>query len=74
MNALRANTTPLSIQIGLARFTGDLYVPSSARGLVLFVHGSGSTSKSNFHLKEGYAFKDNLTPKSFNFGTCKAVK
>lgn len=31
-------------------------------------------AKSNFHLKEGYSFKDNLTPKSFNFGTCKAVK
>ena len=31
-------------------------------------------AKSNFHLKDGYAFKDNLTPKSFNFGTCKAVK
>lgn len=31
-------------------------------------------SNSNFHLEQGYAFKDNLTPKSFNFGTCKAVK
>lgn len=31
-------------------------------------------AKSNFHLKDGYAFKDNLTSKSFNFGTCKAVK
>lgn len=31
-------------------------------------------AKSNFHLNDGYAFKDNLTPNSFNFGTCKAVK
>lgn len=31
-------------------------------------------AKSNFHLEQGYAFKDHLTDKSFNFGTCKAVK
>lgn len=31
-------------------------------------------AKSNFHLEQGYSFKDNLTDKSFNFGTCKAVK
>ena len=31
-------------------------------------------TKSNFHLQQGYSFKDNLTDKSFNFGTCKAVK
>lgn len=31
-------------------------------------------AKSNFHLEQGYAFKDNLTDTSFNFGTCKAVK
>lgn len=31
-------------------------------------------SMSNFHLEQGYAFKDNLTDKSFNFGICKAVK
>lgn len=31
-------------------------------------------AKSNFHLKQGYAFKDNLPLKGFNFGTCKAVK
>ena len=31
-------------------------------------------ARSNFHLEQGYAFKDNLTDKSFNFGTCKAVK
>ena len=31
-------------------------------------------SKRNFHLKQGYAFKDNLPLKGFNFGTCKAVK
>ena len=30
--------------------------------------------KSNFHLKQGYAFKDNLPLKGFNFGTCKPVK
>lgn len=30
-------------------------------------------AQSNFHLKDGYAFKDNLTPKSFNFGICKAM-
>lgn len=30
--------------------------------------------KSNFHLEQGYAFKDNLTDSSFNFGTCKALK
>ena len=46
MDVLRANTTPLSIQIGLTRLTGDLYVPSSTRGLVLFVHGSGSSRLS----------------------------
>lgn len=33
-----------------------------------------NNSKSNFHLEQGYSFKDNLTDKSFNFGTCKAVK
>jgi hypothetical protein len=33
-----------------------------------------NNAKSNFHLEQGYAFKDNLTDKSFNFGTCKAVK
>ena len=33
-----------------------------------------NSAKSNFHLEQGYAFKDNLTDKSFNFGTCKAVK
>lgn len=31
-------------------------------------------AKSNFHLEQGYAFKDNLTDKSFNFGICEAVK
>lgn len=31
-------------------------------------------AKSNFHLEQGYSFKDNLTDKSFNFGTCKAVR
>ncbi|MBU3657760.1 MAG: hypothetical protein FGM35_07015 [Rhodocyclaceae bacterium] len=31
-------------------------------------------ANSNFHLEQGYSFKDNLTDKSFNFGTCKAVK
>lgn len=31
-------------------------------------------ANSNFHLKEGYSFKDNLNYKSFNFGICKAVK
>lgn len=31
-------------------------------------------AKSNFHLEQGYSFKDNLTDKSFNFGICKAIK
>ena len=31
-------------------------------------------AQSNFHLKQGYAFKDNMTDKSFNFGVCEAVK
>lgn len=31
-------------------------------------------AQSNFHLKQGYAFKDNMTAKSFNFGVCEAVK
>lgn len=46
MNVLRANTTPLSIQIGLTRLSGDLYTPLSSNGLVLFVHGSGSSRLS----------------------------
>ena len=46
MNVLHANTTPLSIQIGLTRLTGDLYTPLSSTGLVLFVHGSGSSRLS----------------------------
>lgn len=31
-------------------------------------------NQSNFHLQQGYSFKDNLTDQSFNFGTCRAVK
>lgn len=31
-------------------------------------------ARSDFHLKPGYSFKDNVNEKSFNFGTCKAVK
>lgn len=33
-----------------------------------------NSARSNFHLEQGYSFKDNLNDKSFNFGTCKAVK
>lgn len=33
-----------------------------------------NNARSNFHLEQGYSFKDNLNDKSFNFGTCKAVK
>lgn len=33
---------PLSIELADARLIGDLLLPDEARGLVVFVHGSGS--------------------------------
>jgi putative phosphoribosyl transferase len=40
-------TTEVSIDAGGVRLTGDLVVPGTARGIVLFVHGSGSSRLSS---------------------------
>jgi dienelactone hydrolase len=34
---------PVKIQVGSLRLDGDLHVPTGARGIVLFAHGSGSS-------------------------------
>jgi len=38
--------TPVQVPIGPHRLAGDLAIPPSARGLVLFAHGSGSSRHS----------------------------
>lgn len=39
-------STPMRFTLGKARLHGDLCVPSAATGLVVFVHGSGSSRHS----------------------------
>ena len=38
----QSSATPMRFTLGKARLHGDLCVPAAARGLVVFVHGSGS--------------------------------
>lgn len=40
------SATPMRFTLGKARLHGDLCVPAAARGLVVFVHGSGSSRHS----------------------------
>lgn len=42
----RSYATPMRFTLGKARLHGDLCVPAAARGLVVFVHGSGSSRHS----------------------------
>ncbi|MCC7415548.1 MAG: dienelactone hydrolase family protein [Acidobacteria bacterium] len=42
----RARAGPVQVPVGGDRLSGDLVVPASARGLVLFAHGSGSSRLS----------------------------
>ncbi len=39
----QSSATPMRFTLGKARLHGDLCVPAAARGLVVFVHGSGSS-------------------------------
>jgi putative phosphoribosyl transferase len=43
MRASDVASTPIQVRAGAALLDGDLTVPSSARGLVVFAHGSGSS-------------------------------
>jgi putative phosphoribosyl transferase len=38
----RANSQPVTVTVGTVALYGDLSLPSEARGVVLFAHGSGS--------------------------------
>ncbi len=42
----QSSATPMRFTLGKARLHGDLCVPAAARGLVVFVHGSGSSRHS----------------------------
>ncbi len=42
----QSSATPMRFTFGKARLHGDLCVPAAARGLVVFVHGSGSSRHS----------------------------
>lgn len=42
----QSSATPMRFTVGKARLHGDLCVPAAARGLVVFVHGSGSSRHS----------------------------
>ncbi len=42
----QSSATPMRFTLGKARLHGDLCVPAAARGLVVFVHGSGSSQHS----------------------------
>jgi putative phosphoribosyl transferase len=42
----RKETRPVEIDVGEAVLQGDLGIPSGARGLVVFAHGSGSSRLS----------------------------
>lgn len=50
--ASKASTTPVSIPAGTVELSGDLTLANDARGLVIFVHGSGSSrfSSRNRHV------------------------
>ncbi len=42
----QSSATPMRFTLGKAHLHGDLCVPAAARGLVVFVHGSGSSRHS----------------------------
>ncbi len=44
--AAKTRVRPLSFELGEARVSGELAMPETPRGLVLFAHGSGSSHRS----------------------------
>jgi putative phosphoribosyl transferase len=46
MNATESERTPQPVHIGARRLEGLLVIPDTARGLVIFAHGSGSSRLS----------------------------
>ncbi len=54
----QSSATPMRFTLGKARLHGDLCVPAAARGLVVFVHGSGSSRHSPRNQSVGRCFNE----------------